>query len=119
MCVSAVGTSKCVRGSVLSAVSRSVVERGDVTRDEMGTSCLRLTVASVLGLKTEVWIVEIGGWGASGGIVRHGAAAGEARQRKGRGRELGNSVLAKGKYRGEAATRGASAKVFDVRESIL
>ena len=85
----------------------------------MGTSCLSLTVPSVLGLKTELWIVEIGGWGAGGGIVRHGAAAGEARQRKGRGRELGRSVLAKGKYRGEAATRGSNAKVFDVRESIL
>ena len=64
----------------------------------MGTSCLSLTVPSVLGLKTELWIVEIGGWGAGGGIVNHGAAAGESRQRKGRGRELGTSVLAKGKF---------------------
>ena len=30
MCVSAVGTTKCVRGSALSAVSRSAVGRGDV-----------------------------------------------------------------------------------------
>ena len=30
MCVSAVGTSKCVRGSALSAVSRSLVECGAV-----------------------------------------------------------------------------------------
>ena len=46
-------------------------------RDEVGTSCLSLTVPSVLGLKTELWIVEIGGWGAGGGIVLHGVAAGE------------------------------------------
>ena len=75
----------------------------------MGTKSLSLTVPSVLGLKTELRIVEIGDWGAVGGIVRHGAAAGETRKRKGRGRELGSSVLAKGKYRGESATRGASA----------
>ena len=59
----------------------------------------------------ELRFVEIGGWGA-GCVECHGAVVGEVQQRKRRGRELGSSVRAKGKCRGEAATRDVSAKLF-------